>query len=571
MSDWGVNFAIGVIQDFWFVQPFKIWIVFILCVEASRPQIRSIHNTLSYVAACVVQDRSDFSNDFKVVQHLSAACRTARNQAVSNLPASFILRRLDDLDMQSCRRNKGWKLGSITFAIIVIPALLGLVSDLLMDNSLEIAIPTLFSSFILFNTVLYELHPVVLIAPYVVIIMFALLRLGLLAPAVARIRKLKENAMQDQWKASRRSRINESSRPWSSQVLDRFLSAVMFIFSPLFPRMYSKTVSKADGRRLDINSTYEDLWKRMNMPANRQGLIVRSIDSLNESSSVKARMACDVADIDTSIAIDIPEPILQMIVDDECFRGLKGDKVTLTFLNKQIFNAVDQDSLESGVKQYVLDPPQHTESEALRSLRMSFITSSPDVAAYRVFNELLLGSDGYTPWTAPSIESLEESGASGTRARAGAGGEVRTSFSIVEFAAAMDSCLKDFSPGGVPMSEVELEEAQLDLQAWSDSQEAEVFSIVDFKSWLVCFVDTLVRTRRANVDLFADKESIVETDEVTITPRGMGEGDCLFDKCVLSMLRDFEEEKFADPDDYVGRIVVSNVNDLAVKCQMGVI
>ena len=126
MQGWGINLGIGAAQDIMLSQPLKIFMVYVIGIELVKPQLRVIHRSLTAIASAYAQDGYDKSREFHVVQHLSGACRAARLSAARDLPASYILRQVDDFDIQTCAQHKHYSL--VSFQDIIILNCIGILT-----------------------------------------------------------------------------------------------------------------------------------------------------------------------------------------------------------------------------------------------------------------------------------------------------------------------------------------------------------------------------------------------------------------------------------------------------------
>jgi hypothetical protein len=158
---WGINFAIGVAQDIFLVQVFKIYLLNVATIGSMRSQLRSIYRVLLCAALRLCDEDKESCNfsqlepdleEVRVVQHVSGACRVARKRCVASLFASRVLRSLDDVDMKRCREQHSY-LGSFLFVLILIPSILSLVQS---DGIyMDVVFPAISSAFLIANSFLY--------------------------------------------------------------------------------------------------------------------------------------------------------------------------------------------------------------------------------------------------------------------------------------------------------------------------------------------------------------------------------------------------------------------------------
>jgi hypothetical protein len=328
LRSWGVNFGIGVSQDFLFVQPVKILVLHVLCVEAARPQLRAIHRRLVYVATLLLQrDRGSlrslsstkkvgsnsktaswFGNkideDFSVVHHSSGACRAARMSSIGTYPAAFLLRQITDLDVQCCRESKRWDFGTVVLMLIAIPALIGLFNDLVVEGTMETVLPSIVAGFVMFNNVLYRVSPVLIGLPYLIVFAVLFYFFGIVRPAVMqlqesrrkRMRKLSELSSMVGRKYTQYFGADGTSKKRKASELRRVLSRIRHKLSSAiirlslfcFPRFiqfrlaavadkHSAGQNKAGGNKGTQSASAKtaavrtQLWQRMNIPHRMQG------------------------------------------------------------------------------------------------------------------------------------------------------------------------------------------------------------------------------------------------------------------------------------------------------------
>jgi hypothetical protein len=302
LDRWGINFVVGTAQDFCFVQPLKILVLYILSVEAARPQLRTIHRRLIHMTTLLQREyESSRQHDFNVVQHASATCRAARMSSIGAYPAAFLLRQMTDLDIQCCRENKKWDFGTVIFVCIVVPALIGLISDLAVDGVMETLLPSLFASIVLFNNALYQISPALIVLPYALIGGFLLYFFALLRPSLYRAQRIRTKrllrlrelsvrgsnaSLQTATLRSSKKRKEETKR-LKSVLGDKFARLVIFLSRPLFPSFIATRLEgwsttgvhfKAPVHS-NINKRHKSLtpcerdsrWQKMNIVQDLQG------------------------------------------------------------------------------------------------------------------------------------------------------------------------------------------------------------------------------------------------------------------------------------------------------------
>jgi len=142
---WGLNFGLSILQDVVFIQPVRVYLIYVVSMSSIKPQLISIYRVLSRVAMrCVLnEDRVD-PTKLTVVQHLSPACRAAQFNIASDLAAARILRSVDDVDKDDCKKVQN-RLSAVVYLVLLIPVLLGLfdksISDIVFKSILT-CVPT---------------------------------------------------------------------------------------------------------------------------------------------------------------------------------------------------------------------------------------------------------------------------------------------------------------------------------------------------------------------------------------------------------------------------------------------
>jgi hypothetical protein len=120
---------------------------------------------------------------FRIVQHLSPACRAARRPECAELPSAQILMRVDDNDAAICMSNRNLNLGYVMSFLILIPTLLALSHETIQEGFMEVILPTIFCCFILANDYLLAISPYLLAAPYVIVGIYLIYRYAYLLPS----------------------------------------------------------------------------------------------------------------------------------------------------------------------------------------------------------------------------------------------------------------------------------------------------------------------------------------------------------------------------------------------------
>lgn len=187
LTTWGINFSIGVIQDIFFIQCVKVYIIHVAGVMSCLKQVKNIWYVFNEVY--VRNDPATEVDSLGIVQHVSPSCRASRSVLCHNLEASKdLLRKMNDNDAYKCRqtgeRNVGW-----VFALLLIPALFTVISISLSDKTLDIIIPSMLSAFLLANVSLLLFSPILFAAVYLLLIALLLWKFGMFDSTIHKLRK----------------------------------------------------------------------------------------------------------------------------------------------------------------------------------------------------------------------------------------------------------------------------------------------------------------------------------------------------------------------------------------------
>jgi hypothetical protein len=213
LKQWGLNFAIGAIQDILFIQIAKILILYFIALFSIKPQLVEIKQLLVTTVTRMIQNQesgttvgkdpkkkaspsdtyslrkffqfklfqssdwisatasaltpSIFDQNFAVVQFMSPTCRVAWQNTYKDLFLSKILQQLDDYDAMVLR-TQFFSLTQRTvlyYLIIFVPLVMIFFGAAMAEMLLDVVIPVLASGIIVSNYYLTTLS-----ASYVIII-----------------------------------------------------------------------------------------------------------------------------------------------------------------------------------------------------------------------------------------------------------------------------------------------------------------------------------------------------------------------------------------------------------------
>jgi hypothetical protein len=317
IKSWGINFAIGVLLDVFFVQLLKIYILNILVVSASKPQLKRIHSVLKAAAYRLLHENDDFDLDYavgmgrqlRVIQHLSGACRVSRYNRLANLFAARVLRTIDDVDIENCKDTQPVSLPTIVIVFIIIPGLVGtIVGDYFSKFVFDSVFISWSSGFLLANAYLLKISPLLLMTPYLIVLLLIIWKLGILQPLIHRHRR------------NIRKRIHRNVQKevsWQTRVLD---AMAMIIYVVLYPLL---------AERRFIREENELEWKSVNK--------AREVDVLytgNNRDSIESSRTFYFTHADP-----IPRPIKELLPHKDC-ANIKPpnphDKIVYEWFNKKV-------------------------------------------------------------------------------------------------------------------------------------------------------------------------------------------------------------------------------------------
>jgi hypothetical protein len=168
---WGIVLLIVFLTEIFLNESFRIWFINYSLLNKLRPQLRHIYNVLNHVWKTRVKNAKNIINDdMRLVQHISAACRTARFENLMNNEASKILNNLDDNDVDLCRSQRLesiWDIGFFTYLILFIPSFFNDAHEILQITVLDTIMPIMWFCFFILNFVIQLRSPFILGALYV--------------------------------------------------------------------------------------------------------------------------------------------------------------------------------------------------------------------------------------------------------------------------------------------------------------------------------------------------------------------------------------------------------------------
>ena len=174
------------------IQVVRIYVLSVLSFVAVRPQMRHIYRVLHTIAIEYTQDEfQDKPQEFKVVQHLSPACRAARRHGTEHLASATILHHVDDAHAEQCQRASNYAVPLAVALLVFFPVVVGALHEMIGDLVFEALLPLALNSFALANVYLYAVSVFALVLPYVVLLCVFIWAKHLFPPAHHRVKKMR--------------------------------------------------------------------------------------------------------------------------------------------------------------------------------------------------------------------------------------------------------------------------------------------------------------------------------------------------------------------------------------------
>jgi hypothetical protein len=267
---WLIVFSISLTQDIFLVQVVKLLLMHAILPELMRAQLLAIYRTLHHIATVFVQEGLDRSDIFCVSQKLSGSCRAARLNSLKGLPAAFILRQIDDIDIYAMRSVKSGKLGLMLGILIGVPSIMAMVSEAGTDTFFGIFVPSVFDGIVLGAQWMLETAPWLLAVAFVGIVYAFIHYYYVLKESKKLLQKvsLKENMNRmmrssgSMWIVTRRHRGKGGWNRVMANLRVNISKAVVCCWSPF---TYFNTPRKAEKARVI------KLWRNINVPSGYQG------------------------------------------------------------------------------------------------------------------------------------------------------------------------------------------------------------------------------------------------------------------------------------------------------------
>jgi hypothetical protein len=218
---WGMTLFVVLMCDALMNELFQIYFINVLVTDKLRPQIKQIYAVLDHVMRTRLCDHLP-SQDVRIVQHTSAACRATRSPELRTLLAASILGVLDDADVAICRLQrltKVFDIGLVAYLTLFLPSYLTDCYEIVQQTSLDMVLPIVWSCFLLLSFALNLVHPALLGMFY-----FFLLLLFIFVVFIAPSDSFKRLINQDDEEGEEQSPANESVESLRLQNLMRLES-----------------------------------------------------------------------------------------------------------------------------------------------------------------------------------------------------------------------------------------------------------------------------------------------------------------------------------------------------------
>eukprot|EP01034_Spumella_vulgaris_P033141 gene33141-40894_t len=404
--------------------------------------------------------------------------------------------------------------------MIAIPFYMAILSDSLSDIGMDIIIPTIFSSFILFNSYLYEISIAALVIPYAAVIGLLLWQFGVLTPAIQRVKRLAsemQSSAADKRDALIHTKYSQSKRTQRRQLTPqgylhflykKALDVMTVVFYYCTIKAW-KEILRRKPNRLDR------IWQQQNMPYGLHGRVfVESHDSvltsvINKSiyipsptnvtkTTMKEEAVRRYAARQNS-ALDIPEAIKAIACDEWSKDWQRGDDEShTTFVTQMLSRSLQAYTEEAARKEPLpINNPTYiavsqkrsrdfnqaneyrssfqivtTVNQALKRMIFTHIKSSLSSLADGEYLASVLLSDGFD---SPIL--------------------------IHDLLIMIHEAYLSYHPNNVPLSDEEQGEVVQDFYAWLVTRGAsKLVEFNEFAAWFRRVDDKIMRVRQAIID-----------------------------------------------------------------------
>ena len=185
--------------------PLMVFTLYGLTMMSVRPQLRQIYHVLNNIAMTRLQDGFQVTSNFRLVQHISGACRAASSMMESSLSSCQLLLLIDDVDEEKCRHKRKATLHFLVTAVIGFVGFCAMFGDTVGSSIMYFFIPTMWQIFVVANTMgSISAEPWMILA-YCILGVFLVWKMGFLDDAILQLKlKFFTKNQLEHWKKSER-------------------------------------------------------------------------------------------------------------------------------------------------------------------------------------------------------------------------------------------------------------------------------------------------------------------------------------------------------------------------------
>jgi hypothetical protein len=298
LQSWGLNFGLSILQDVVFIQPVRIYLIYILSMSSIKPQLRCIYRVLSRVAMrCALNDdERPTTKLLTVVQHLSPACRAAHFNEASDLAAARILRSVNDVDKDDCNAVRN-RLSAVALLLLFIPVLFGLLDRSFGDILFKSILPGIPAVVLLITYYFYQAAGLYFIIVYAVVLLITIAVFWRWSMVVSKISTIVTAAASGQsiyWNAVDSSSLRVSPNNYLSMLRNSVMSIVQFCW------------------QTSVVDSSAEAWKLFNFPYHLQAEVVPSSASVLDERS---QHGLQLLSANPPLSDLIPTEIMEMTKD----------------------------------------------------------------------------------------------------------------------------------------------------------------------------------------------------------------------------------------------------------------
>lgn len=313
LQNWGNTYLISFVMDAFGVSIIRILVLDVISIDAVRPQLRVIRRVLEQVGITYCQENPDRTNEVRVVQTLSPACRAARTFAAKTLASAKILRHLDDLDVERCRDGRTSRMGTIIFFLVAVPAVAALINEGIASTVFDLVSNMFVTAVVIVGSSLNDVGPKILVIPFVFLSTYLIYRFFILGPATQRLQLIAQGGADGstrRWKTSRRTKGKVSLLAYFSNLGSACLDGC----AKCIVRFSYAELTKKATANVDTAQIVAQQWQKMNLPSALQGRVLSEVE-LKKQTITTLRLVND-SDYNKNDLIEVfallPKEILAM-------------------------------------------------------------------------------------------------------------------------------------------------------------------------------------------------------------------------------------------------------------------